>query len=89
MGLVEAGKELSAGIPGFCGFGLSFKLDGFRALYALVAGVMWLMTSLLSGDYFAHHYRNRQSVLFLLPADAGGDGGRVPLRGSVHHVHLL
>lgn len=46
MGIVVAGKELSAAIPGFCGFGLSFQLDGFRALYALVAGVMWLMTSL-------------------------------------------
>ena len=46
MGLVVAGKELSAGIPGFCGFGLSFKLDGFRALYALVVGVF------LSADLF-------------------------------------
>ena len=46
-------------IPGFCGKGLSFMLDGFRALYAVVAGVMWLATSMLSRDYFAHHYRNR------------------------------
>lgn len=89
MGLVVAGKELSAGIPGFCGFGLSFKLDGFRALYALVAGVMWLMTSLLFRRLLCASLPQPQSVLFLLPADAGGDGGRVPLRGSVHHVHLL
>ena len=63
-GLLWREKELSAAIPGFCGFGLSFQLDGFRALYALVAGVMWLMTSLLSGDYFAHHYRNRNRYYF-------------------------
>ena len=75
MGLVVAGKELSAGIPGFCGFGLSFKLDGFRALYALVAGVMWLMTSLLSGDYFAHHYRNRNRYYFFFLLTQGATVG--------------
>ena len=53
MGLVVAGKELSAAIPGFCGFGLSFQLDGFRALYALVAGVMWLI-----GRWHAHNVRS-------------------------------
>ena len=53
MGLVVAGKELSAAIPGFCGFGLSFRLDGFRALYALVAGVMWLMVTMLRIFIFA------------------------------------
>ena len=75
MGLVVAGKELSAVIPGFCGFGLSFQLDGFRALYALVAGVMWLMTSLLSGDYFAHHYRNRNRYYFFFLLTQGATVG--------------
>ena len=75
MGLVVAGKELSAAIPGFCGFGLSFQLDGFRALYALVAGVMWLMTSLLSGDYFAHHYRNRNRYYFFFLLTQGATVG--------------
>ena len=53
MGLVVAGKELSAAIPGFCGFGLSFQLDGFRALYALVAGVMLQVSfaQLLAGGF--------------------------------------
>ena len=75
MGLVVAGKELSTAIPGFCGFGLSFQLDGFRALYALVAGVMWLMTSLLSGDYFAHHYRNRNRYYFFFLLTQGATVG--------------
>ena len=54
-------------IPGFCGKGLRFEMDGFRALYALVGGVMWLATSMLSREYFAHHYRNRNRYyLFFL-----------------------
>ena len=56
---VARGATYTLEIPGFCGKGLSFMLDGFRALYAVVAGVMWLATSMLSRDYFAHHYRNR------------------------------
>ncbi|MBO4884530.1 MAG: NADH dehydrogenase, partial [Clostridia bacterium] len=45
---------------GFCGLGLHFRLDGFRAVYALVAAFMWFMTSaLFAPAYFASHYRNR------------------------------
>ena len=38
--------------------GLHFTLDGFRVLYGLVAALMWMMTTLLSEEYFKH-YRNR------------------------------
>ena len=31
---------------GFCGLGLHLCMDGFRALYCLVASLMWMMTSL-------------------------------------------
>lgn len=48
----------SCTIPGVCGFGLHFTVDGFRALYGAVAAFMWMMTSLFSEEYFAH-YRNR------------------------------
>lgn len=69
---VLRGGELSLDIPGVCGLGLSFTLDGFRALYATVCGVMWLMTSMLSRQYFAHHYRNRNRyyLFFLLTLGA-------------------
>ncbi|MDO4739679.1 MAG: complex I subunit 5 family protein [Eubacteriales bacterium] len=49
---------------GFCGMGLHLHLDGFRAVYVLIAGFMWLMTGLFSGDYFAHHYHNRNRYYF-------------------------
>ena len=46
------------GLPGVCGMGLSFTVDGFRAVYACIAAFMWMGTSLFSIEYFAH-YRNR------------------------------
>lgn len=51
-------KDLIAEIPGVCGMGLHFTVDGFRAIYSVIAAFMWMMTSLLSVEYFAH-YRNR------------------------------
>ena len=45
-------------VPGVCGMGLSFTVDGFRVLYAAIACFMWACTSVFSGEYFAH-YRNR------------------------------
>ena len=45
-------------LPGICGFGLHFTLDGFRGIYAVIAAFMWMITGLVSPDYFAH-YRNR------------------------------
>lgn len=61
---VARGAAYRLTIPGFCGMALNFELDGFRALYALVGGVMWLATSMLSRQYFAHHYHNRNRYYF-------------------------
>ena len=52
------GAAIALNVPGLCGMGLTLKLDGFRSLYALVASFMWLMTGLMSPEYFAH-YKNR------------------------------
>lgn len=53
-------------IPEICGFGLSFTMDGFRLIYASVAALMWLMTTLLSPEYFLHHKNKNRFYLFLL-----------------------
>lgn len=45
-------------IPGVCGMGLRFTVDGFRVVYGTIAAFMWMMTSLFSTEYFSH-YRNR------------------------------
>ena len=43
--------------------GLHFEADGFRALYALIAGLMWMMTTVFSREYLTH-YRNRNRYYF-------------------------
>lgn len=53
-------------IPEICGFGLSFTLDGFRVVYSIIAALMWMMTTLLSGEYFRHHENRNRFYLFLL-----------------------
>ena len=51
---------------GVCGMGLHFTLDGFRALYGLIAAFMWMVSTVFSREYF-RHYRNRNRYyLFLL-----------------------
>jgi hydrogenase-4 component B len=53
-------------IPQICGFGLNFTLDGFRIVYGLVAALMWMMTTILSREYFGHHENRSRFYLFLL-----------------------
>lgn len=50
-------------LPRVCLLGLTFKADGFRALYAMIACCMWLFTAMLSKRYF-EHYANRERYYF-------------------------
>ncbi len=77
--LLAAGFELYVGsyaleVPGFAGVGLKFRLDGFRAVYASVAGFMWMMTSIFSVEYF-RHYRNRNRYYFFMLLTLGATIG--------------
>ena len=56
------GEFFRCALPRLLG-GLSFESDGFRALYALIAGWMWMMTTVFSRQYLAH-YRNRNRYYF-------------------------
>ncbi len=51
--------ETTLTIPYVCGFGLTFKADGFRAVYACIAAFMWMMSGIFSPEYFSHHAENR------------------------------
>ncbi|XCP84576.1 complex I subunit 5 family protein [Roseburia hominis] len=62
----EDGLYMSLEIPEICGFGMTFTLDGFRVIYGLIAGLMWTMTTVLSGEYFLHHKNKDRFYLFLL-----------------------
>jgi len=53
-------------IPGFAGFGLHFVMDGFRNVYALVAAIMWMMTTIFSKEYFAHYHNRNRYYMFML-----------------------
>lgn len=53
-------------IPYICGMGLHFTLDGFRALYCMVAAFMWFMSTLFSKEYLSHYRNRNRYYLFLL-----------------------
>lgn len=55
---IAGATNLTASLPGVCGMGLAFTVDGFRAVYVCIAAFMWLGTLLFSMEYF-EHYRNR------------------------------
>ena len=52
---VTQGEECVLSAPGLVGLGLSFRADGFRALYALLACFMWAYACQFSLQYFAGH----------------------------------
>ena len=46
-------------VPGICGMGLNFTVDGFRSIYAMIACFMWMMAALFSSevrDYISNTY---------------------------------
>lgn len=62
----RSAEDLLVTVPGVCGFGLNFTVDGFRSIYAVIAALMWLVTGLLSPEYFAHYRNRNRYYLFLL-----------------------
>ena len=59
---------------GFAGFGISFTLDGFRAVYATITAFMWVVTTIFSREYFAS-YRNRNRYYLFSLLTFGGTLG--------------
>lgn len=51
-------------IGNICGLGLSFRLDGFRVLYVLIATFMWLMAMLFSTEYMKHYENKKRYYIF-------------------------
>ncbi|MCD7843654.1 MAG: complex I subunit 5 family protein [Clostridiales bacterium] len=64
--LVLMGGEVSLSVPGVCGMGLSFQMDGFRGIFATVTAYMWMMTTIFSREYLAHSRNRNRYYLFLL-----------------------
>lgn len=57
---------MNSEVKDICGFGLHFTLDGFRDVYGSIAALMWMMTTILSREYFTHHDNRNRFYLFLL-----------------------
>lgn len=51
---------------GFMGLRIYLKLDFFRAIYGVITSLMWMMTTLLSPEYFAHYRNRNRYYLFML-----------------------
>ncbi len=66
FGAAGEGTILSFTIPGICGFGLNFTLEGFRIIYCLIASIMWMMTSLMSQQYFEEDHNTARFYVFLV-----------------------
>ena len=57
-------RVMTMAIPGICGFGLHFQLDGFRLIYTCMAVLMWTVSGVFSGEYMAHYEKRRRYYLF-------------------------
>ncbi|MDD6041037.1 MAG: complex I subunit 5 family protein [Clostridia bacterium] len=66
LALAFAGMESVLAIDGFVGMGLRMKADGFRVLYACIACVMWLVTSIFGRDYLRHDHAPGRYAFFTL-----------------------
>ena len=64
--LVQSTPGVLIEIPYICGMGLHFTLDGFRAMYGMIAAFMWFMSTLFSKEYFSHYRNRNRYYLFLL-----------------------
>ena len=61
-----SGETLAFAMQGVCGQGFSLRADGFRGMYATIAALMWLCTSIFSFDYFSHEENVPRYCFFTL-----------------------
>ena len=66
MLLILGEDDAMVSIPGVCGMGLHFTVDGFRRIYAVIAALMWLVSGQFSPEYFAHYRSRNRYYVFLL-----------------------
>lgn len=71
---IDPNNPYVANISWFTGFGIRFIMDGFRAVYALITALMWMMTTIFSREYFAH-YHNRNRYYYFMLMTFGGTMG--------------
>ena len=53
-------------LPGLCGYGLSFALDGFRIVFVAVTFFAWIAALTLSGEYMRHEAHRARYYIFTI-----------------------
>lgn len=66
--------DWSVSFPDFCGLGIGFQADGFRALYVSVASFMWAVSTVFSEEYMKT-YRNTNRYYFFMLVTLGATVG--------------
>ena len=62
-------------VTGIFAYGLSFKTDGFRSVYAVVTSLMWFFTTVFSMEYFAHEREHLTRYFFFVLVTLGATEG--------------
>lgn len=60
------GAGFACRIEQFAGFGLSFVMDAFRAVYLIILTFMWMTAVVFSPEYMRQHENKRRYYLFTL-----------------------
>lgn len=60
------GGDKAGGAAGFCGMGISFGSGSLRTVMVVLAAFMWLMTALVSPEYFSGAERTERYFMFYL-----------------------
>ena len=71
---VWRGEEMSLTVENICGLGLRFRADAFRALYVLLACLMWAVTAQFGCQYFAHGENGGRYAAFTMLTLCGVTG---------------
>ncbi len=66
FGEAGEGALLNFTLPGICGFGLNFTFEGFRMVYCLIGTIMWMMTSIMSQEYFEEDHNTARFYVFMV-----------------------
>lgn len=75
-------------LPGILAGGISFRADGFRAVYAVVTALMWAFTTAFGREYFAHEREGLNRYWFFVLLTLGATEG-VMLSGDLMTAFLF
>ena len=57
--------DIAFQFPHICALGLTFRIDGFRLIFACITTYMWAMTGLFTPEYLSHARHKPRYYFFL------------------------